>query len=53
MVEQHQNRISYLCLLARDTLMIAGSSVPSESAFFDNGDFVRPDLSALTDTNIY
>ena len=33
MVEQHLNRISYLSLLAQDTPMIAGSSVPSESAF--------------------
>jgi hypothetical protein len=32
--------------------MCKGSSVPSESAFSDSGDFVRPDRSRLVDENV-
>jgi hAT family C-terminal dimerisation region len=41
-----------LSLLARDTLMIMGSSVPSESAFSDSGHFVTSDVASLTDDNL-
>jgi hAT family C-terminal dimerisation region len=45
-------RFPSLSNLARDTLMIMGSSVPAESAFSDSDDFVRGDRSSLSDTNI-
>ena len=46
------HRFPTLSLLARDTLMVMGSSVPSESAFSDSGGFVRADRSRLSDENI-
>jgi hAT family C-terminal dimerisation region len=37
---------------ALNTLMIMGSSVPSESAFSDSGDFVTAERSSITGENI-
>ena len=45
-------RFPFLSLLARDTLMIMGSSVPSESAFSYSGDFVTRDRASLSDDSI-
>ena len=45
-------RFPKLAMLARDVLMTMGSSVPSESGFSHNGDYVHPDRSRLTDENI-
>jgi hypothetical protein len=45
-------RFPFISLLARDTLMCKGSSVPSESAFSDSGGFVRPDRGRLVDENL-
>jgi hAT family C-terminal dimerisation region len=45
-------RFPTLSLLARDTIMIKGSSVPSESAFSDSGHFVTANRASLTDDNI-
>ncbi|BBN20791.1 hypothetical protein Mp_zg01480 [Marchantia polymorpha subsp. ruderalis] len=50
--KQHSNRFPTLSLMARDTLMIQGSSVASESAFSESGGFVCPDRSKLSDENI-
>lgn len=50
--KQQSGRFPKLSLLARDTLMIMGSSVASESAFSDSGDFVCADRSLLSDENI-
>ncbi|BBM98871.1 hypothetical protein Mp_1g16840 [Marchantia polymorpha subsp. ruderalis] len=50
--KQHSNRFPTLSLMARDTLMIQGSSVASESAFSESGGFVRLDRSKLSDENI-
>ena len=41
-----------ISLLARDTLMCLGSSVPSESAFSDSGRFVTADRNRLSDDHI-
>lgn len=41
-----------LALLARDTLMAMGSSVPSESLFSDSGGMARGDRSLLTDEHL-
>ncbi|BBN03751.1 hypothetical protein Mp_2g26060 [Marchantia polymorpha subsp. ruderalis] len=49
---EHSNRFPTLSLMARDTLMIQGSSVASESAFSESGGFVRPDRSKLSNENI-
>ncbi|RAN76878.1 hypothetical protein B5P41_35990, partial [Bacillus sp. SRB_28] len=50
--KQQTGRFPKLSLLARDTLMIMGSSVASESAFSDSGDFVSADRTMLSDENI-
>lgn len=50
--KQQSARFPTLSLLARDVLMIMGSSVPSESAFSDSGDMVRADRCLLSDENI-
>ena len=47
-----RKRFPAIALLARDTLMCMGSSVPSESSFSDSGGFVPGDRSRLTDVNI-
>lgn len=41
-----------LSRLARDTFMVMGSSVPSDSVFSDSGSFVTPRRSSLSDENI-
>ncbi|BBN16625.1 hypothetical protein Mp_7g07950 [Marchantia polymorpha subsp. ruderalis] len=50
--KQHSNHFPTLSLMAKDTLMIQGSSLASESAFSESGGFVRPDRSKLSDENI-
>ncbi|OAE20228.1 hypothetical protein AXG93_3960s1180 [Marchantia polymorpha subsp. ruderalis] len=45
-------RFPLLSRLARDTFMVMGSSVPSESAFSDSSSFVTPRRSSLSDENI-
>lgn len=45
-------RFPHISLLARDTLMCLGSSVPSESAFSDSGRFVTADRNRLSDEHI-
>jgi hypothetical protein len=45
-------RFPRLSLLARDTLMCMGSSVPSESAFFDSGNVAIPVRSRLSDRSV-
>jgi hypothetical protein len=47
----HSRKFPTLGRLARDTLMIMGSSGPFESAFSDSGDFVTAGRSSLTDEN--
>ena len=39
-------------MLARDTLMAMGSSVPSESTFSDSGGIVLIDVAQLMDENL-
>jgi hAT family C-terminal dimerisation region len=46
------NRFPNIALLARDVFMAMGSSVPSEAAFSDIGQFVRPDRGSLSDATI-
>ena len=41
-----------LCLLARDTFVAMGSSVPAESAFSESGQLVTPQHARLSDENI-
>ena len=45
-------RFPMLSQLARDTFMVMGSSVPSESAFSDSGSFVTPRRSSLSNETI-
>ena len=45
-------RFPMIAILARDTLMCKGSSVPSESSFSDSGNFVRRDRCTLSDDNL-
>lgn len=47
-----QHKYPKLRMLARDTLMAMGSSVPSESTFSDSGSIVRLDRATLTDENL-
>jgi hAT family C-terminal dimerisation region len=44
-----KTRFPALSVLSRDTLMIMGSSEPSESAFSDSGHFVTSDRASVTD----
>jgi hAT family C-terminal dimerisation region len=46
------HRFRNLALLARDVFIVMGSSVPSEAAFSDSGQFVRPDRGSLSDAKI-
>jgi hAT family C-terminal dimerisation region len=46
-----KTRFPALSMLSRDTLMIMGSSVPSESAFSDSDHFVTSDRASVTDEN--
>ena len=50
--KQQARRFPKLSLLARDTLIIMGSSVASESAFSDSGDLISADRALLSDDNI-
>lgn len=47
-----QHKYPKIAMLARDTLMAMGSSVPSESTFSDSGGMVRHDRSQLSDEHI-
>jgi hAT family C-terminal dimerisation region len=46
------HRFRNLALLSRAVFMVMGSSVPSEAAFLDSGQFVRPDRGSLSDAKI-
>jgi hypothetical protein len=46
------HRFRNIALLARDVFMVMGSRVPSEAAFSDSGQFVRPDRGILSDAKI-
>jgi len=50
--QEGQRKYPKLSKMARDTLMVMGSSVPSESTFSDSGDIVRPDRASLSDERI-
>jgi hypothetical protein len=50
--KSHAARFPYLSKLARDTFMIMGSSVPSESSFSDSGQMIRANRSHLSDESI-
>jgi hypothetical protein len=51
-ITAEKTRFPALSMLARDALMIMGSSVPSESAFSDSGHFVTSDRASVYDETI-